>query len=681
MSDWFSSVQVTEEQAAALRKSILEGRSSSSSMGYENDDDKLWEYEGSDSIRSPSRRSPVLFRNGGAASSQPLATTIGLELLLKGANAAEAAIGVSAGLAVTEPCSCGLGGDMFCLYYEASTKKVTAINGSGRSPEALTLEKLRADCPNGQDDFQFSAHAVTVPGAAKGWEDLLAKHGSGKFSLADLLEPAAKLAEEGFPVAPIAAHNWTQGIPQIKKWFETDEEANKSKKGGHGVDRIRKWLSDEEKKSDVFNFDKMKRWLSDEETKSKKKLAGLEKFKKWVHKEKRQSIDEVKQWLSSEELEGTKQIPLTVDGVNGPAPGDIMKNADLAYVLRELGAKGADEGFYRGQTGRAIVEAVQKHGGVLSMEDLEKCESDFPEPISVTYRDVRLWEVPPNGQGIAALIALKGLEALDEKHGNDVALGSTDYYHRMIEMMRLAFADNRAHVADVDCMTVTSEQLLDTDRLKTRAKDLFDPNRAAIQGCPDPSSCTVSFQVVDKEGNAISFVNSNYMGFGTGIVPDGCGFTLQNRGFGMKMDVPDDHPNVYGHSKRPYHTILPGMLTWAETDELYATFSNMGGNMQPQGHVQLTLGMVDKGLDPQAAIDFPRFCIKEGTQSGGVMVEKEVSPRVVRELVLKGHQIQNDVDGHNRAIFGRAQIIKKDPKTGVWWAGSDGRADGCAMGY
>jgi len=226
-----------------------------------------------------------------------------------------------------------------------------------------------------------------------------------------------------------------------------------------------------------------------------------------------------------------------------------------------------------------------------------------------------------------------------------------------------------------------ANQLMEHVAPRKEHSECAQADKAAIQGCPDPSSCTVSFQVVDKEGNAISFVNSNYMGFGTGIVPEGCGFTLQNRGFGMRMDVPEDHPNVYGPSKRPYHTILPGMLTWAEIDELYATFSNMGGNMQPQGHVQLTLGMVDKGLDPQAAIDFPRFCIKEGTQSGGVMVEKEVSPRVVRELVLKGHQIQNNVDGHNRAIFGRAQIIKKDPKTGVWWAGSDGRADGCAMGY
>merc|ERR1712238_410169 len=167
----------------------------------------------------------------------------------------------------------------------------------------------------------------------------------------------------------------------------------------------------------------------------------------------------------------------------------------------------------------------------------------------------------------------------------------------------------------------------------------------------------------------------------TGIVPENCGFALQNRGFGMNIDCDDDHPNVYAPSKRPYHTILPGILTWAENDELYATLSNMGGNMQPQGHMQLTVGMVDHGLDPQAAIDFPRFCIAEGTQNGAVYMEKEVLPSVVEELVERGHTIQNGVDGHGRAIFGRAQIIRKDPKTGVWCAGTDGRADGQAIGY
>jgi len=250
----------------------------------------------------------------------------------------------------------------------------------------------------------------------------------------------------------------------------------------------------------------------------------------------------------------------------------------------------------------------------------------------------------------------------------------------MIEMMRLGFADNRAFVADPDHMNITSEQLLDSKRIGERASKLFDPNNAAIQGVPDASSCTVSFQVVDAQGNAISFVNSNFMGFGTGIVPKGCGFTLQNRGFGFTIDD-KNHPNVVAPSKRPYHTIIPGMLTHADTNELYATLSNMGGNMQPQGHLQLTIDMLAGNLDPQTAIDMPRFCIVDGTQSGTVFLEEDVEDTVVEELQKRGHQLRPNQKGHERSLFGRAQIIKRDRTTGVLWAGSDGRSDGCAMGF
>jgi len=553
-------------------------------------------------LPSTTRRSPVMCRNGCVASSQPLASSIGLDLLRKGANAAEAGIAVSAALGVTEPCSCGLGGDMFCLYYDAATKKVTAINASGKSPKNLTLERIREDCPQA-DDFRLSPHAVTVPGTARGYEDLLERHGSGNFGLAELLEPAARLAEEGFPVQTVTAPYWSNGVrTQIQKWIPDGEP-----------------------------------------------------------------------------------IPLTVDGVKPPAAGDIVCNPDVAKVLRRLGELGATEGFYKGETGKAIVEAVRKHGGVMTLEDLEDCASSFPDPISVDYHGVRLWEVPPNGQGIAALIALKGIEALESKTSEEKEEEepwSVESYHRMIEMMRLGFADARAHVCDLDHMSVTCEAILDENRLVDRAKTLFDPEKAAIPGTPDPSSCTVSFQVVDKAGNAISFVNSNFMGFGTGIVPDECGFTLQNRGFGFTVTPgKEDHPNFFAPSKRPCHTILPGMLTYKDSGDLYATISNMGGNMQPQGHVQLTVHMVKHGLDPQAAIDMPRFCIADGTQAGKVLMEKEVPKSVLRKLKAMGHTVQGNIEGPTRAIFGKAQIIKKDPTNGVLWAGSEGRADGCAMGY
>lgn len=539
------------------------------------------------------------------ASSQPLASSIGLDLLKKGANAAETAIAVAAALAVTEPCSTGLGGDMFCLYFDAATRKVTCVNGSGASPEGLSLDVLERDCGDGnggvnENLFKFSAHAVTVPGTAKGWEDLLLQHGSGTFSLSQLLEPAANLAEQGFPVASVTSYHWRNGMKQISKWIPEGQ-----------------------------------------------------------------------------------YVPLSVDGREGPLPGDIMTNPHLGQVLRELGQKGAVEGFYKGKAGKAIVEAVQKHGGTMTEQDLAVHTSTFPQPISAKYRDVKLWQVPPNGQGVAGLIALSGLEHLEEterctKLTPDV-IGTAEGYHVMIEMMRLGFSDARHYVADEHHVPVSLEWLLDTQRIGKRAADLFNPDRATIAGTPLPSSCTVSFQVVDAEGNAISFVNSNFMGFGTGIVPEGCGFTLQNRGFGFSTDP--NHPNVVAGKKRPYHTIIPGMITYADTDELHSTISNMGGNMQPQGHLQLTVSLVAGGLDPQAAIDLPRFCIADGLRDGAVYLEAGIDISEVDKLKQKGHDLISNVVGHDRAIFGRAQIIQRDRSTGVLWAGSDGRADGCAMGY
>ena len=425
MADWFASVKVPAQQASQVASEV-------------------------DEIPFVSRRSPVLCRNGCVASSQPLASSIGLDILKQGGNAADAAVAVAAALGVTEPCSCGLGGDMFALYYDANKREVFAINGSGKSPAGLNLEVLQRDCPNNDDTddtnidkvdldkFRFSPHSVTVPGAAKGFEDMLTRHGSGKLSLAEILEPAAKLAEEGFPVAPVTSHHWRSGIGQIKKWLSEDEP-----------------------------------------------------------------------------------VPLTVDGINPPQTGDLISNPDLASVLREFGSKGADEGFYQSRIGEAIVEAIQKHGGTMTMDDLKEHTSTFPEPIHAEYRDVKLWQVPPNGQGIAGLIALKGLNCL-EKEGLCPPLrpGSADCYHSMIEMMRLGFYDARKHVADPECMDVSFDFMLDSQRIEKRAQELFDINKASIQGAALPSSCTVSFQVVDREGNAVSFVNSNFMGFGTGIVPN-----------------------------------------------------------------------------------------------------------------------------------------------------------------
>jgi gamma-glutamyltranspeptidase/glutathione hydrolase len=526
-------------------------------------------------------------------------------MLRKGANAAEAAIAVSAALCVTEPCSTGLGGDMFCLFYDGKERKVSCVNGSGLSPTGLTLDLLKEVYPDqkggvNEKDFMFSVHAVTVPGAARGYEDLLQRHGSGKFTLASLLEPAAILAEEGFPVSPVTSHFWRNGMPQITKWVD----------------------------------------------------------------------------------EGTN-VPLTVDGIRGPQPGDILKNPDMARVLRDLGRDGATKGFYEGRTGKSIIAAVQKHGGTMTAEDLKNHTSTFPQPISADYRNVRLWQVPPNGQGIAGLIALKGLQRIEEKglspRITPENLGSADTLHAMIEMMRLGFGDARDYVTDLDHLPVTLDWLLETERIGKRAEEIFDRYQAKVAGAPDKSSCTVSFQVVDRVGNAVSFVNSNFFGFGTGLVPDGCGFTLQNRGLGFSLNY--DHPNVVAPRKRPYHTIIPGILTHSDTNELHSTLSNMGGNMQPQGHMQLTIDMIAGGLDPQAAIDQPRFCIADGTKEGHVDLEGGVEKEALEGLKSRGHKMSTDVVGYERSVFGRAQIIKRDRTNGVLWAGSDGRADGCAMGY
>jgi len=569
------------------------------------------------SLQFNSRRSAVVCRHAAVATSQPLASSIGLDFLRRGANAADAAVAVAAALAVTEPCSTGLGGDMFALYYTAATRKVSCINGSGRSPAALTLELVQSECSTttttttttttpatSKPQLSDSAHSVTVPGAAQGWEDLVRTHGSGTFSLAELVEPAAVLAQEGFPVAPVTAHHWNAGMHQVQRWLPESDN------------------------------DQM-------------------------------------------------QSPFTVDGKRAPAAGEIFCNPEMARVLRDLGTDGAAAGFYQGPTGTAIAQAVQKHGGTMTHRDLASHESIFPEPICAEYRGHKLWQTPPNGQGVAGLIALAGLNHLEQNKKcptvTPETIGSADSYHAMIEMMRLGFSDARAHVACPDQMQVEVDWLVDPVRIGERAEKLFDNHHAGISGMPDAASCTVSFQVVDCEGNAISFVNSNYMGFGTGIVPAGCGFSLQNRGAGFSLQA--GHANVVAPSKRPCHTIIPGMLTHSDTEELYATISNMGANMQPQGHMQLTVGMIAGDLDPQAAIDMPRFCIRDGTQDGTVFLEDGIKDETVQELKNRKHKMKPGVSGHERSLFGRAQIIKRDRKTGVLWAGSDGRADGCAIGF
>ncbi len=555
-----------------------------------------------------SRRSPVYGRNGIVATSQPLATAAGLEILARGGNAADAAVAAGAALNVTEPTSTGIGGDMFALYYSADTGQVTALNGSGAAPSALTLDRLKNEGLLAESLPPFHAHTVTVPGACAGWCDLIEKHGS--LSMAAILAPAIRLAEEGFPVTPITAHFWARGA----------DRQLKSALNGH---------------------------------------------------------------------------ELTIDG-RAPKAGEIFRNPGLARTFKVMAERGA-VGFYQGPVAESIVSVLKEAGGCMSMNDLASHVSTWEEPISVTYRGLRVYECPPNGQGITALIALNLLEGFDIPSLETL---SAEKMHLMIEAMRLAFADASWYVADPKFSNVPVKELLSKEYANERRK-LINTQRATLdisRGTPVASSDTVYLSVVDKFGNACSFINSNYMGFGTGIVPKGWGFTLQNRGHNFSLDP--NHPNCLAPRKRPYHTIIPAMVTRLPSpvgrggggegvppspsrrggggEVLYASYGVMGGFMQPQGHVQVLSALHDAGLDPQSALDLPRFCIDVDEAGGRVAIEENMPQETYSALEKMGHPVYW-VSGYERALFGRGQVILRDEESGVLCAGSDPRADGCAM--
>lgn len=536
--------------------------------------------------RFNSRRSAVYATRGMVASSQPLASQAGLEILMAGGNAADAAVATAAALNVTEPTSTGIGGDMFALYYNAKSGEVTALNGSGRAPAALTLDLLRAQ-GLGDDLPPFHAHTITVPGAAAGWCDLIERHGSKPLS--EILAPAIRLAESGFPVAPLTSYFWDRGA----------QRQLKTQPGGE---------------------------------------------------------------------------QLLIDG-RAPREGELFRNRGLANTFRAL-ANGGKEAFYRGEIAQKIAATVQNAGGVMTVDDLAEHTSSWVEPISTVYRDVRIYECPPNGQGLAALLALNVLSQLDLPRDPL----SAKRLHLIIEALRIAFADTAWYVADPDFFEIPLVALLSAEYAKQRAA-LIDPQRATLdqkRGSPVAGSDTVYFSVADGFGNACSFINSNYMGFGTGISPADTGFTLQNRGHNFVLDP--DHPNSLQPRKRPYHTIIPGMAVRESDRSLYASFGVMGGFMQPQGHVQVMLAMLEDGLDPQAALDQPRICLEEAKPDSGVLVEDGISKTVLSRLAQMGHQVRS-VKGHERAAFGRGQIIHRDPASGVLSGGSDPRADGCAIGF
>jgi len=530
-----------------------------------------------------SRRSPVYGTRGAVASSQPLASEAGMRILQKGGNAADAAVAVAAAIGVTEPCSTGMGGDCFALYYDSRKGKVLGLNGSGRAPGKLTSKLLRDE---GLTKMPTNGvHTVTVPGAVAGWVDTMEAFGT--MTVAEVLAPAIELAEGGFPVSPLTARAWASGVPLLKFGPYGDE--------------------------------------------------------------------------------------LLIRG-RAPGAGELMKNPTLGRSLREVAEHGK-AGFYEGRIAESIVELLQLKGGTMTLDDLKRHGSTFDEPITVNYRGLDIWEIPPNGQGITALIALNIIEGFNL---HKVPYDSSQRLHLLIEAMRTAFADTRWYVADPTKTDVPVKELISKDYAATRRENI-NPSMATldrVHGSPVAGSDTVYFCTADRWGNACSFINSNYSGFGTGLVPKGCGFTLQNRGAGFTLEK--GHPNVLAPGKRPYHTIIPGMLT--RNGELLGPFGVMGGFMQPQGHVQVVTNMVDYGMGPQDALDAPRFCIQDGTSGGKVSLEEGISVETMASLARMGHEVV-PVAGYHRGAFGKGQIILRDQKTGVLTAGSDPRGDGQALGW
>ncbi|KAI9305954.1 nucleophile aminohydrolase [Cunninghamella echinulata] len=574
-------------------------------------------------LRFISRRSAVYGVHAMVSSTQPLATQAGIEVLKKGGNAADAAVAVAAALGVTEPSSTGIGGDAFCLFYDAKEKTVKGLNGSGRTPAGLTLDIVRESGVEGQGLPPRSIHAVTVPGAAASWVDTVEWFGSGKLDLATILQPAIDLAENGFPVAEVAAHSWKV---QEKSLIETNPG---------------------------------------------------------------------------------KKVEYLFDGERAPEEGEIMSLPTLAKAYKTL-AKEGKVGFYQGEIGQAIVEEIQQRGGVMTLEDLAAHSSQKVEPISIDYHDYTVWEIPPNGQGITALMALGIIEALEKNGSIDfkhLEHNSSEYLHVVIEALRLAFADTRYYVGDPDVIHVPTEKLLSKDYLNERAKLIhLDHRNSNIQkGYPETMGNTVYFSIVDEEGNACSFINSTFMGFGSCIIPEKCGFPLHNRGCNFVLI--DNHPNCIAPSKRPYHTIIPSMITRKQENgqhELEACFGVIGAFMQPQGQVQVILNMLRYLENPQLSLDLPRLCIAPPPVKGNVKksdggaysfqdvsqsvvyLESGITDKAIEELEALGH-ICYQLNGHSRSMMGRGQVIrvKKDERTGkrVLIAGSDPRGDGYSSGW
>lgn len=531
-------------------------------------------------------RSEVIAANGMVATSQPLATQVGLDILKQGGNAIDAAIAANAMLGLVEPTGNGIGGDLFAIVWDAKTKRLYGLNASGRSPKSLSLDYFKE-----QGMTKVPAHGplpVSVPGAVDGWFELHGKFGS--LPMSSILSPAIEYAKSGFPVSELIAYYMNRSVPILSKF------------------------------------------------------------------------------------EGFKETYMP----NGSTPkkGEIFVNQNLAATYEKI-ATGGRDAFYKGDIARTIAAYMKKQGGFLSYEDLAEHTSTWVEPVSSNYRGYDVWELPPNGQGIAALQILNVLEQFDIE---GMGFGSPEYVHTFVEAKKLAFEDRAKYYADPDFNEIPVDWLISKSYAQQRAKMIDMKAVAKRVDAGLNQGDTIYLTTADKEGNMVSLIQSNYRGMGSGMTPTGLGFILQDRGEMFSLDK--GHFNVFEPGKRPFHTIIPAFVT--KDGKPWLSFGVMGGGTQPQMHAQIVINLIDFGMNLQEAGDAPRILHTGSSEPTGeimldggyVSLESGFPIKTRRKLVQMGH-VLTDVSGS----YGGYQAIMRNPKTGVYFGASESRKDGHAAGY
>jgi gamma-glutamyltranspeptidase / glutathione hydrolase len=550
---------------------------------------------GGDRYFGPSfARSATIARNGMVATSHPIATQVGLDILRAGGNAIDAAIAANAVISFLEPTGNGIGGDLFAIVWSAANERLYGLNASGRAPMGLSLDELRARVGDQEEIPGLGPLPVTVPGAVDGWWELHQRFGRAPW--ADILAPAVRYARDGAPVPAYIGGLWQRATR----------------------------LADQPGFADTF-----------------------------------------------------------LPGGRAPQVGEIFRNPDLANTLQTIAEDGR-EGFYSGRVAETMDAFCRRVGCHLRVEDFEAHRSEWVEPVGVDFHGYRMYQIPPSGQGLALLQILRLLEPYDLR-----AMGhnSAEYLHHLVEAKKIAYEDRGRHYADPSFVDVPAEAFL-SDDYTARRRQLLDPDRAGDQFDPgDPRAGrggTIYLAVGDSEGNMVSLIQSNYAGFGSGLVPDGLGFGLQNRGAGFTLD--SNHPNVYAPGKRPFHTIIPGFVT--RDGRPYIAFGVMGGDQQPQGQLQVFLNHILFGMDIQVAGDAARFRHAGSTEpswpagrrmtDGGCLSFESGVPGAVREqLAAMGHRMCEDRWTH----FGGYQAVMWDAANGVYWGATESRVDGQAAGY